>query len=143
MEALLQKPYWVIDWLPEQVPDSAAGQFYAVEQFYLQEERQRELRRRFAGILLRVNCYYDIRICAPEEENWLLNPEPEALADWLTRENKDLCVLLPAEDALITVYRDDLYMTVYNPSGRLLKLLERLVTAAGLFLWQPPQEEEP
>ena len=33
MEELLQKPCWVIDFLPEQVPADAAGQFFAVEEY--------------------------------------------------------------------------------------------------------------
>ena len=34
-------------------------------------------------------------------------------------------------------------MAVYNPSEKLLKLLDRLAMAEGLFLWQPPREETP
>ena len=30
IEELLQKPYWVIDFLPQQVPADSAGQFFAV-----------------------------------------------------------------------------------------------------------------
>ena len=37
VERLLETPYWVIDFLPMQVPQGSAGQFFAVEQYYLQE----------------------------------------------------------------------------------------------------------
>ncbi len=137
MEELLNKPYWVIDFLPRQVPAKGGGQFFAVEEYYLRSP----LRRGFAEILLKLNCYYDIEVCEPETEKWQKNPPPEALFSWIADNEKDLCVLLPAENALITANRDDLYMTVYAPSEELLQLLRSLAAASGLFLWQPPREE--
>ena len=138
MEELLQKPYWVVDFLPRQVPAKSGGQFFAVEEYYLRSP----LRRRFAEVLLKLNCYYEARVCEPETEKWQVNPPPERLFAWIADNEKDLCVLLPAEDTLITVNRDDLYMTVYGPSRDVLELLRPLSAAAGLFLWQPPQEGE-
>lgn len=138
MEELLQKPYWVIDFLPRQVPAKSGGQFFAVEEYYLRSP----LRRRFAEVLLKLNCYYEALVCEPETEKWQVNPPPERLFAWIAENEKDLCVLLPAEDTLITVNRDDLYMTVYGPSRDVLELLRPLSAAAGLFLWQPPQEGE-
>ena len=137
MEELLNKPYWVIDFLPRQVPAKGSGQFFAVEEYYLRSP----LRRGFAEILLKLNCYYDFEVCEPETEKWQKNPPPEALFSWIADNEKDLCVLLPAENALITANRDDLYMTVYGPSEELLQLLRSLAAASGLFLWQPPREE--
>ena len=138
MEELLQKPYWVVDFLPRQVPAKSGGQFFAVEEYYLRSP----LRRRFAEVLLKLNCYYEARVCEPETEKWQVNPPPERLFAWIADNAKDMCVLLPAEDTLITVNRDDLYMTVYGPSRDVLELLRPLSAAAGLFLWQPPQEGE-
>lgn len=138
MEELLQKPYWVIDFLPRQVPAKSGGQFFAVEEYYLRSP----LRRRFAEVLLKLNCYYEARVCEPETEKWQANPPPERLFAWIAENEKDLRVLLPAEDTLITVNRDDLYMTMYGPSRDVLELLRPLSAAAGLFLWQPPQEGE-
>lgn len=137
MEELLNKPYWVIDFLPRQVPAKGSGQFFAVEEYYLRSP----MRRCFAEILLKLNCYYDIEVCEPETEKWQKNPPPEALFSWIADNEKDLCVLLPRENALITANRDDLYMTVYAPSEELLQLLRSLAAASGLFLWQPPREE--
>ena len=138
MEELLNKPYWVVDFLPRQVPAKSGGQFFAAEEYYLRSP----LRRRFAEVLLKLNCYYEARVCEPETEKWQVNPPPERLFSWIAENEKDLRVLLPAEDTLITVNRDDLYMTVYGPSRDVLELLRPLSAAAGLFLWQPPQEGE-
>lgn len=137
MEELLKKPYWVIDFLPEQVPPQSAGQVFAVERFYLREPQQSALRRRFAEILLKVNCYYDVWICEPEEEAWQQHPAPKQLFSWITENKKDACILLPDENTLFTINRDDVCMTIFNPSDRLLQLLDRLSIAEGLFLWQP------
>lgn len=139
IEALLDKTCWVIDFLPEQVPADCGGQFFAVERFFL---RQPALRRRFAEILLKLNCYYDLQVCEPEAEDWTRNPDPEALLARIAANGEDLCILLPSECALITLNREDCCMAVYNPSENLLHLLDRLAGGAGLFLWQPPRKEE-
>ena len=53
---LLEGLYSIVDILPEQVPQGAAGRYFAAEKYYLQPERLRSLRGRFAGILLRLYC---------------------------------------------------------------------------------------
>ena len=58
----------------------------------------------------------------------------------MTQNRQDLCVLLPDENALITLNRDELCMTLYNPPEKLLRRAERLAAAEGLFVWQPQQD---
>ena len=137
IETLLNKPYWVVDFLPEQVPDGSAGQFFAVEGYYLREPALSGLRRRFTDILLKLNCYYDFQVCAADSEEFVRNPAPDVLAARILGAQENLCILLPREDALITLDRDDTCMTVYNPSETLLNRLRLLASAEGLFLWQP------
>ena len=137
IETLLNKPYWVVDFLPEQVPDGSAGQFFAVEGYYLREPALSGLRRRFTDILLKLNCYYDFQVCPADSEEFIRNPAPKALAARILGAEDDLCILLPREDVLITLNRDDTCMTVYNPSETLLNRLRLLASAEGLFLWQP------
>ncbi len=140
IETLLNRPYWVIDLLPEQVPAESPGSFFAAERFFLSEEYQPALRRRFAEILLKLSCYDELEIGAPDVERLERNPEPEDLYRRVTQNRQDLCVLLPGENALITLTRDELCMTVYNPPEKLLRRIERLAAAEGLFVWQPPQD---
>ena len=52
VEELLEKSYRVVDFLPEQVPEGSAGQFFAVEKYYMNPERMKGFRRKFADILL-------------------------------------------------------------------------------------------
>ena len=136
-ESLLNKPYWVVDFLPEQVPQGSAGQFFAVEKFFLSEPALSGLHRRFTDILLKLNCYYDFQVCPSGTDQFVRNPEPETLDSWICREQKNLCILLPREDAMITLDHDDTHMTVYNPSETLLNRVRLLASAEGLFLWQP------
>ena len=137
IETLLHKPYWVIDILPEQVPEGSSGQYFAVEDYYLQPVRLEEIHRRFAEILLKLNCYYDFQVSVSGEEASETNPAPEIMAERIGRQKEDLCILLTGENALITLNHDDTYMTVYHPSKTMLKRLDRLAGAEGLFLWQP------
>ena len=136
IESLLEKPYWVIDVLPKQVPAGGAGQFFAVEQHWLAEPQRLELQRRKLAVLLKLNCYYDLRVSADACETWEENPGPEQLRKAL---ESYLYVLLPAEEALVTADPGDIYMTLYNASEDLRALAGQLAASEGLFVWQPPQ----
>ncbi len=138
-EELLLKPYWVVDILPWQVPENSPGQYFAVEACFLEPGRITQIHRKFADILLKLNCYYDIRVSGDPEEGWEENPDPEKLAAGLpvTGEPWTLYVLVPSEETLLMINDCDTYMTVYNPTERLLDLLRTLSAAEGLFLWKP------
>ncbi len=136
-ESLLNKPYWIIDILPERVPEAGAGQFFAVEQYYLRQPMVADLHRRFTDLLLKLNCYSGFRVCFPDTDQQVCNPAPEQLASWIITEQKDLNILLPEEEVLITLNHDDTCMTLYNPSDRILDRIKRLASADGLFVWQP------
>lgn len=140
IETLLTKPYWVIDVLPRQVSGDSTGQFFAVEKYWLEMPQYSDLRRRFAAILLKLNCYHDLQVCFVEEDELHINLSPDQLVSSVTENGKDLCIVIPAQKALITIAPDDLYMTVYNPRKRFLQLLEQLALSEGLFVWQPHQE---
>ena len=137
VERLLAAPYWVIDMLPMQVPQGSKEQFFTVEQYYLQEPRHEGLCRRFADVLLKVNCYHDFTV--NHDDEWIKNTEPATLVTWLTESlhHGHLCILVDDGESLITASGGDIHMTLYNPSDDLLQLIHQLSTAAGLFLWQP------
>ena len=136
-ERLLQAPYWVIDFLPMQVPPESRGQFLAVEQHYLTGERHDRLRRQFADVVLKINCYHDLTVNRGGDI-WVKNPEPATLAAWLddALQHGHLCALLDDGAALITASGGDTHLTLYNPSPSLQRLTRQLATSAGLYLWQ-------
>ena len=136
-ERLLETPYWVIDFLPMQVPQDARGQFFAVERYYLEEPRLECLSHQFADVLLKLNCYHDLTVSRGDE--WVKNPEPETMVAWLNEamHQGHLCLLINDGDALVTASSGNTNLTLYNPSPALLELVHQLASAAGLFLWKP------
>ena len=104
---LLEKPYWVVDILPKQVPKDSAGQYFKVEQYFL--KRRPALCEKFVRVLLKLNCYLDVEVS----------------------------VLLQSEMTLIVIDWDSTNMTLYNPSETLLDLVRQLVMPEGLYLWKP------
>ena len=131
IEELLERPYWVVDILPQQVPAGGPGQYFAVEELFRREPRRSELLRKRADLLLKLNCYRDL--CVDGE---VTNPAPGELA--VAAETRYLTILV--DDALIVSDPEDTYFTVYNPDADLLELLRALAAAEGLFVWQPPRE---
>ena len=142
VERLLEAPYWVIDLLPQQVPQDGGGQFFFFFFYYLDSPQHERLYRQFADVLLKLNCYYDLMVNHAPSDKWVKNPLPEKLSQLLTQSLRHghLCILVDGEDALITASSGNSYLTLYNPSQGLLQLVGQLTSAAGLFLWQPPRE---
>ncbi len=143
MGALLEGPYWIVDILPEQVPTDAAGQYFAVERYFLQPERIVPLRRKYAEILLRLNCYVDMAVSFDSCASWETNPDPETFADRVAglSGNEFLRAVLAEQNAMIDYDHNDTYLTVYDPDSALLDKVRALAEAEGLFVWSPPQEE--
>ena len=143
MGNLLDGPYWIVDILPEQVPANAAGQYFAVERYFLQPERVCSLRRKYAEVLLRLNCYYDMSVSFDACASWETNPDPEVFANRLAglSGNDFLRVVFDEQNAMIDYDHNDTYMTVYDPGSALLDKVSALATAEGFFLWSPPLED--
>ena len=139
-ERLLQAPYWVIDFLPMQVPQGSRGQFFAVERHYLSGERHERLCRQFADVVLKINCYHDLTVNRGGDI-WVKNPEPATLVAWLddALQHGHLCALLDDGDAMITASGGDTHLTLHNASDGLIEQVRQLATASGLYLWQPAQ----
>ena len=61
IEKILEKPYWIIDILPKQVPKDSSGQYFAIEDFFLKEQLS-EIKKKHINVILKLNCYRDITI---------------------------------------------------------------------------------
>ena len=143
MGALLEGPYWIVDILPEQVPADAAGQYFAVERYFLQPERSVPLRRKYAEILLRLNCYADMAVSFDSCVSWEINPDPEAFAARVVglSGNAFLRAVFAGQNAMIDYDHNDTFLTVYDPGSALINKVRALAAAEGLFVWSPPQNE--
>ena len=137
IDDFFDKEFWVVDFLPKQVPENADGRFFSVEQYYLETSHYTVMRERFSDILLKLYCYYDLRLFVDDDTEGIANPEPELLASHIKDNQGNLCILIGASEGLITLGRDDTHMTVYAPSEDLLELIRTLASAVGLFVWKP------
>ena len=124
IEPYFERPYWVVDILPVQVPAYSPGQYFAVEEYFLREPRLSALRRKYLELLLKLNCYFDMEIPALEELVM----------------SGTVYALFEGEHTLCVLNYDDTNMTVYDPTDRFRGILEQLAGAEGLFFWQPPQD---
>ena len=131
IDELLQKPYWIIDILPEQVPADSPGQFFAVEKYFLGKERLDAVKQKHINLVLKLNCYK--RISINKENEW--NPSPERIADDMR--SKYLYIMM--DDSMILSEPDDTHMTVFDPDEKTLSLIRTLAAGEGLFVWQPLQ----
>ena len=138
MGRLLEGPYMILDILPEQVPADAPGQYFAADRYFRKPERLRALYRRFAELLIRLNCYDDMAVTFDGCEHWERNPDPETFAQRLEG--------LPPAGFFRAVFEDretmmdldpgDTNMTVFDPRGPFLDRVRSLAAASGLFLWE-------
>ena len=138
IEEYLDKPYWVIDILPKQVPADNRGQYFRIEQYFLDHPQIDDIYRKFILILLKLNCYEDIDVSHDGDE-WITNPAPHELEAALLGSMTDkqmFYIILESADVLITVSGDDTYMTVYNPTEEVLELIGSLADSEGLFVWR-------
>ena len=143
MGALLEGPYWIVDILPEQVPADAAGQYFAVERYFLQRSRIVPLRRTFAELLLRLNCYADMAVSFDSCASWETNPDPESFAKRVEglSGNEFLRAVFAGQNVMIDYDHNDTWLTVYDPDSALLGKIMALAAGSGLFVWRAPQEE--
>ena len=143
IDELMEGPCWVIDFLPKQVPADSAGQFFAVEEFFLDDENKLGQFGVFANMLLKLNCYYDFEVlCLPSEQSFA-KPDPVTFASIVMACARAdgvnaLRIRVGGGDSLITLESSDLCMTLYGPDEDLLELVRALAGAHGLFVWQPP-----
>lgn len=129
IDELLQAPYWIVDILPEQVPEDGPGQYFAVERYYLEKGRLTAIKEKHINVLLKLNCYRQLTLDGET------NPSPERLAEAAL--DRPLCIRV--DGALILSEPDDTHMTLFDPDEKLLALVRSLAAGEGLFVWQPPE----
>lgn len=137
VEALLEAPCYIVDFLPQTVPEDAAGQYFAVERYWLESGRHGALAEKFAGIILKLMCYYRVAV---NESGWTERPDPARIDRNIAEIAKEragtLNCLFPDENALIVLDGDSLNLAVYNPSAEMQALFAVLAQSEGLF-WRP------
>lgn len=129
IDELLQCSYWIIDILPSQVPKDSPGQYFAVEDYFLQDDRIEEIKQKHINLILKLNCYRDISIA----DESVTNPLPKHVAE----EMKKRYLYIMTGESMILSEPDDTHLTVFNPDSQLLELIRQLASGEGLFVWKP------
>lgn len=131
----LEKPYWLIDILPKQVPANSRGQYFKIERYWLQQPQFGSICRKFANLLMKLNCYYEVSV-ADASGAASVGLQPESIEKMLTGGDA-VYMVMDSENAMFGFNGDDHYMTLYNPSKELLEFVSLLASSEGLFVWKP------
>ena len=137
IEHLIDGPYWVADILPKRVPAGKPDRYFDVEKYFLQKDRIREIYRRYAEILIRLNCYYSMAVSFDCGESWEEDPEPAVFVQKVLEapQTAQLRVLFAAQNAMIDLDVGYTDLAVYDPDSNILDLLRPMLLAEGFFLW--------
>ncbi len=125
IDELLNEPYWIIDILPQRVPKDSPGQYFAVENYFLNEQLG-TIKQKHINLVLKLNCYMDIAL---EEET---NPPSARIAEVMNKQY----VYIIIENAMILSEPDDTHLTLFNPDKRLLGLVRDIAASEGLYVWK-------
>ncbi len=134
IEELLDKPYAVIDFLPEQVKEEKGDNYFKVEQFFLEKKNKEGLYRHFAYFIIKLSSYYDLVI--NHNEKTISDYEMSDICDLFVNSGQKTClnILLTEKECLISFIGNDLYLSVYNADDKLKELMKKLAMSEGLFL---------
>ncbi len=126
IEELLNKPYWIVDILPKQVPKDSPGQYFTIEGYFLKEQLE-EIKQKHINVILKLNCYLDLSL---EGET---NPAPDRVAALM----RERYIYIMFGDSMILSEPDDTHLTIFNPDEGLLELVRPIAMSEGLFVWKP------
>ena len=132
------RPYWIIDILPMQVPMHSPGRYFEVERNF--RSHLDDILRKFASLLNKLNCYCHLEV-GWDGESFTDDFAPEALDRLFEKANSSpvpLYIRVNSSDAVFVYSGGDHYLTLYEPDSELLNLVRSLASAEGLFVWSPP-----
>ena len=142
IERLLREDYRIIDILPGRVSEENAQRYFAAERYFLKEENLKQIRKRFAHFLIKLNCYFEMEVSYDDPDTFYTDPDPELLATRIIDLplNGSLRVLIDDSRMMIDLDGSDTWMTVYGGDENRAKLIKTLARSEGLFLWTPEKE---
>ena len=134
VDRLLETPCYIIDFIPQQVPKNCGGQYFKVENYFLNHSDRYGVRDRFIRTILKAMCYYPISVYWGE---WIEQPSPEQVAEIIDtimeNHSGDMNMLFTSKDALLQFGWDCLNISIYNPDEEMCMLFEKIVTSEGMF----------
>lgn len=134
VDQLLEKPCYIIDFLPQKVKENCNGQFFEVENYLLNHYDRFGIRDRIICTLLKMMCYYPVSVLWGE---WIENPKPEQVVyiidTIMKKQSGELNVIFTNKDALLQFDWDCLNISIYNPDAEMKILFEKIASSEGMF----------
>ena len=131
---LLEKPCYIIDFLPRQVPKDCGGQFFKVETYLLNNYERYGLRDKYIRILLKLMCYYRVSV---HWGKWIEQPEPGQVAEIIDKimdnHSDGFNMLFPDKDALLHFEWGCMNLSIYNADEEMRELLKQIAWSEGMF----------
>ena len=135
IERLLEKPCYIIDFLPRRVPLDCCGQFFKVEDYLLNQYEYYGLKDRFIRIVLKSMCYDSVSVYWKE---WIEQPSPEQIVEIINLIMEEhlgnMNMLFTSKNVLLQLEGDSLHMSLYNPDKEMCLLFEQIAFSEGMFL---------
>ena len=131
---LLEKPCYIIDFLPRQVPKDCSGQFFKVEAYLLNNYERYGLRDKYIRIILKLMCYYRVSV---HWGKWIEQPEPGQVAEIIDKimdnHSDGFNMLFPDKDALLHFEWGCMNLSIYNADEEMRELLKQIAWSEGMF----------
>ncbi len=141
IEELLKGSCLIVDIMPGQVPAERGKRYFEIEEYFLEPARLKKLRVRYAELLLKLSCFFDMDISFDAGEVWKGPMKPEDLVKRLSDSSEPFFfrALFESEGVMIDLDSCDTWMTVYGEGAPFLKTLKELAAFEGLFVWNPAE----
>ena len=137
IDELLEKPCYVIDFLPQRVPNTSSGHFFDIEYYLLNSEKRHEMKSKYVNIILKLMCYYRTSILW---NGWNNHPKPAdieiAVSEIIENHSGTLYILFPDEDTLLVFEWDSLNFSIYNLTENMKEIVEKIALSEGFFCWK-------
>lgn len=137
VEKLLEQPYYVIDFLPQQVQKDKSYFFLEVEKYFKKNNELNSISEKFIHIILKTLCYFEFSVYA---EKWMNTVTPKELAGVIkkviTKQKGFIHILLFQDNVLIKISGGDLNITIFNCNEKIESIMKALAISEGLFWWK-------
>lgn len=134
IDRLLETQCFIIDFLPNQVPEKCEGQFFKVENYLLNNYERYGIRNRVIRIILKAMCYYRVSVYWGR---WIEEPSPDQVAEIIDtimdNHSGDVDMLFTGKDALLQFGWDCLNISIYNADEEMCELFKKIATSEGMF----------
>ena len=127
LEEILNKPYYLIDILPERAP--ADKHYFAVRDSYLDKQLP-VFKEKIKDVIMKAYCYFDYQFYDHEKDCWIKDFDTDELLKML--DNKEVGILIE-DKAYLYLDDQDHYLTFYDLDHSAVGIFKSLSESNGLF----------